>query len=58
MKPMKSARKAISSWVQRAMVALVPPPAHNDQKGWTEYYRFPMFRASDDRHPTRRRIKP
>jgi hypothetical protein len=40
---MKSARKAIGSWLQRAMVALVPPPGHNDQKGWTEYYRFPMF---------------
>ena len=39
----KSARKAIGSWFQRAMVALVAPTAHNDQKGWTEYYRFPMF---------------
>ena len=40
---MKSARKAISRWLQRAMVALVPPPAQKDQKGRTEYYRFPMF---------------
>ena len=39
---MKSARKAIGSWLQRA-IALAPPPAHNDRKDWNEYYRFPMF---------------
>jgi hypothetical protein len=39
----KSARKTVSSWLHRAMVALVPPTAQNDQKGWTEYYRFPPF---------------
>ena len=43
MKPMGRAGKAIGRWLQRAMVGLAPPPAHNDQKGWTEYYRFPMF---------------
>ena len=39
----KSARKAIGSWLQRAIVALAPPPAHNDRKDWNEYYPFPMF---------------
>jgi hypothetical protein len=43
MTQMKSARKAIGSWLHRAMVALVPPTAHNEQKSWTEYYRFPPF---------------
>jgi hypothetical protein len=43
MMQLKSTRQAIGKWLRRAMVALAPPPAHNDQKDWTEYYRFPMF---------------
>jgi hypothetical protein len=37
------AGKAIGGWLRRVIVALAPPPAHTDQKDWTEYYRFPMF---------------
>jgi hypothetical protein len=43
MMQMRLACKAIGRWLQRAMVGLAPPPAHNDRKGWTQYYRFPMF---------------
>jgi hypothetical protein len=43
MKPMRGAGKAVSRWLQRAIVALAQPPAHPYRHDWTQYYRYPMF---------------